>query len=197
MDSTLIPTESAPSPRRWTRAEYHRLAETGFLEGGPRTELIDGLILEKIPTGNAHVLAVKLVFYALAAAFAEGHHLAMQTSLPLSDDAEPEPDVFVLRGSPRDYDGRDPDPRSDVALIVEVSDSTRAYDRGGKVRLYAQHGIAEYWVVDLRQRTIEVRRRPLGEGYAETRVFAEGESVSVAAGAIAVAEVMPQSPETS
>ena len=120
------------------------MAEKGFLGEGSRTELIDGKILDKIPQGNAHILAVSLLFYALQTAFGKDDHIRTQSTLPLSDDAIPEPDLLVLRGGPRDYKGRDPDPKTDILLLVEVSDTTLAFDRVDKVRLYAANGIPEY-----------------------------------------------------
>ena len=167
------------------------MAEAGLLGPEPRTELIDGVIYRKMSQGNAHILATKLIFYALQAAFGEACHLAMQSTLALRDDA-PEPDVLVLRGEPRDYEGRDPDPQADVALVVEVSDSTVRFDRGTKTGLYARYGVPEYWIVNVPGRTLEVRREPRAEGYAETRVYAEGESVPVGSGAVRVADVLPR-----
>ena len=180
-----------PLPKRWTREEYLGMAEKGLLGEGSRTELIDGQILDKMPQGNAHILAVKLLFYALQAAFSEESHLAVQSTLPLSDDAMPEPDLLVLRGSPRDYKGRDPDPKTDILLLVEVSDTTLAFDRADKVRLYAANGIPEYWILDLRHRTLEVRRRPIGEGYAETRILQTDETVAMGSGTILISDVLP------
>lgn len=192
MAQTLANPERAPAPRRWTRQEYLRLAEAGYLGDEPRTELIDGQILQTMPQGNAHVLAVSLVFYALQAAFGGGYHLRSQSSLPLGEEAMPEPDVVVLRGSPRDYDGREPDPREDIVLVVEVSDSTLAFDRTIKTALYARHGVPEYWIVDLPHHTLEVRRRPLDEGYAETLILREDESVAIGGGTVAVFDVLPK-----
>lgn len=184
--------EAEPRPLRWTRAAYSRMAEFGLLPQDPGTELIDGVIYRKMSQGNAHILATKLIFRALLAAFGPDFDLSMQTTLPLGDSSAPDPDVLVLRGEPRDYDGRDPDPTTDVVLVVEVSDSTLATDRNAKVRLYAAHGVPKYWIVDLRHRTLEVRRRPYGEGYAETLVLSEGESVTIGNGTIAVADVLPK-----
>lgn len=181
-----------PVPLRWTREEYMRLSEGGFLGPEPRTELIDGQILQKMSQGNAHILAVKLTFYALQAALGKAYHLGMQVSLPLGDSAMPEPDLVVLRGHPRDYDGRDPDPRDDVMLVVEVSDTTLAFDRSVKTVLYASQGISEYWLLDLRHRRLEIRRRPLGEGYAETIVLEENQAVSIHDGEILVGDLLPR-----
>ena len=184
------PVEEGPLPKRWTREEYLGMAEKGFLGEGSRTELIDGNILDKMPQGNAHILAVKLLFYALQAAFSEESHLAVQSTLPLSDDAMPEPDLLVLQGGPRDYSGRDPDPKADILLLVEVSDTTLTFDRTDKTRLYAANGVPEYWILDLRHRTLEIRRRPLGEGYAETLILQADETVTVGNGTILVADVL-------
>ena len=186
-----VPVSEGPLPRLWSVEEYFRMSESGLLGPEPRTELIDGVIYQKTSQGNAHILATKLVFYALQAAFSSGCHLAMQSTLRLEDGA-PEPDILVLRGDPRDYDGRDPDSRTDVILVVEVSDTTLSFDQRTKTGLYARHGVAEYWIVNVTGRTLEVRRVPRADGYAETRVYAEGESVAVGGGAVAVADVLPK-----
>jgi Uma2 family endonuclease len=72
---------------------------------------------------------------------------------------EPEPDVVVARGSIRDYSSRHPGP-SDIALVIEVSDTTLSFDRSQKAREYAASGIREYWIVNLVDRQIEVHRYP-------------------------------------
>lgn len=168
------------------------MSESGLLGSEPRTELIDGVIYQKMSQGNAHILATKLVYRALLAAFGPSFDLSMQVTLRLEDGA-PEPDVLVLRGDPRDYDGRDPDPRADVILVVEVSDTTLSFDQRTKASLYARHGVAEYWIVNVTGRTVEVRRHPGADGYAEALVYAEGESISAGEGAVAVADVLPKS----
>lgn len=100
--------------------------------------------------------------------------------------------MLVLRGGPRDYEDRDPDPAVDVVLAIEVSDSSLAFDRKRKAVPYAHHGVPDYWIVNLRERTLEVRRGPGEEGYAEARVYAEGESVPVGGRSIRVADVLPR-----
>lgn len=187
------PLAEGPALRLWTREEYHRMAQAGILEEGPGTELIEGLIYRKMSQGRPHILAVKLVFWALHAALGDGYDLSMQTSLPLGDHNEPEPDILVLRGEARDYEDRDPDPANDVILAVEVSDSTLQADRTSKVSLYARFGIPEYWIIDVQHRTLEIRRRPFREGYAETLVLMEQQSVTVGNGVIRVADVLPKS----
>ena len=194
MATTLIaptPVAEEPSPHRWTHAEYVRIHEAGILGEGARTELIEGRIYIKMPQGNAHIIAVQKVFWALYAAFGEGANIAMGLPVKMEEDS-PEPDVRVLRGAVEDYDGQPIVAREDVALAVEVSDTSLAFDRNTKVRLYAKHEIAEYWIVNLRERTLEVRRRPVEGGYAETLVLREGESVTVGGGTVAVADLLPK-----
>ena len=187
----VVPDVEEPAPHRWSHDEYLRIHEAGVLGEGVRTELIDGRIYLKMPQKNAHIIAVQLVFEALQAAFGAGFNLAMGLPMKMEEDS-PEPDVRVMRGKIRDYDGREIDAANDVALAVEVSDTTLAFDRRTKVRLYARHGIPEYWIVNLRERTLEVRRRPFGEAYAETLVLREDESIPVGGRAVAVASLLPK-----
>lgn len=168
------------------------MAEVGLLPEDSGTELIGGVIYERMPQGRPHNLALKLAYYALQAAFGPGFHLAIQMSFPLNEEGEPEPDALVLRGAPRDYGDRDPDPATDVIVALEVSVTSLAFDRTEKSALYARHGVPEYWIVNVPERTVEVRRYPRPEGYAETRVYAEGESVPAGGGVVAVTDVLPK-----
>ena len=166
------------------------MAEVGLLTEGPGTELIEGLIYPKMPQGRAHILAARSIVAALRAIFAEGFDVNAQFPLPLGEN-EPEPDVLVLRGGPRDYEARDPDPRTDVVLAVEVSDTTLAFDRRTKAALYARHGVPEYWIVNLREKTLEIRRKPTPEGYAETTVLGADGKATIGEGTVAVSDVLP------
>ncbi len=168
------------------------MAEVGILPEGPGTELIEGLIYEKMPQSKPHAAAIRYAFRALQAAYGEGHTLSMQLPLSFGDRNEPEPDVLVLRGDAEDYEDRDPDPRKDVALVVDVGVSSLPFDRKAKAALYARHGVPEYWIVNLRDRTLEVRRQPTPDGYAETRVLGEGESIPVHMGVVAVSGILPK-----
>ena len=168
------------------------MAEVGILREGAGTELIEGRIYQRMSQSNVHITAVRYASRALRMVLGTGHDLSMQTSLPLNRHNEPGPDIVILRGQPADYDGRDPDPASDVVLVVEVSDSSLRKDRIDKVSLYAAHGVPEYWIIDLRHRTLEVRRRPIQGGYAETLVLGETESVAIGEGTIAVSALLPK-----
>jgi len=143
--------------RRWTREEYEHLVARGVFRPGERAELIDGEILTMTPQGSAHATAVCLVEDALRAAFGPGYIVRAQLPLALDPTSEPEPDVAVVRGSPRDY--RDAHPTT-ALLVIEVADTTLAFDRDWKGSLYARAGVADYWIVNLTDRLLEVYRDP-------------------------------------
>src|ERR687897_721262 len=119
--------EMALRQRRWTRPEYERLIDHGFLDEDDPIELLDGLLLVKEPQHSPHRTAVLLVARALERAFGEGWFVQVQSPIVLDDRSEPEPDVCVVRGSPRDYVDAHP---THPALIVEVAQSglRRAHD---------------------------------------------------------------------
>jgi Uma2 family endonuclease len=144
-----------PGPLRWSRAEYYKLGKLGFFQGR-RVELIRGEILEMSPPEHAHSASVTLVADALRAVFGPGYWIRSEQPLDLGKSAQPQPDVSVVAGGVREHKAH---PRS-AALVVEVSDSTLAFDRGRKAAVYARAGIADYWIVNLVERQLEVYRRP-------------------------------------
>lgn len=152
---------SAIETRRWTRDEYDRLVASGFFHPEERLELVDGELLRMTPQGSRHATAVSLGEETLRRAFGLGFAVRVQMPLALDDDSEPEPDLAVVTGSPRDY--RDAHPRTAV-IIVEVADATLEYDRGRKARLYARTGIQDYWILNLIEQCLEVYRDPVPDG---------------------------------
>lgn len=174
-----VGSEGGPSRRYWTREDYYRAGELGLFRPGERLELIKGEIVTKMsPQGIPHAIAIQLCETAADAAFeGQGCHIRAQMPMTLPDDSEPEPDIAVVRGGIRDYETRHPS-AVDVLLLIEVSDSTLAFDRRGKAALYAQVGIPDYWVVNLRGRQLEVRRDPVEDVYQDVIVLSEAEFVS-------------------
>ena len=144
--------------RRFTRLEYERLAELEFFQPDERLELIDGIMIVREPQDAPHATGVRLVLRALRAVFGAGWTVDSQLPVALDDYSEPEPDAAVVAGDPRDY--RDTHPTRPV-LIVEVAESRLAFDRRRKASLYARAGIADYWVVNLVDRVLEVYREPV------------------------------------
>jgi Uma2 family endonuclease len=184
-----------PRPRRWTREEYYRAAELGLFGPEERLELIRGEILQKVsPQKQSHITAVLLSEEGLEDAFRSvACHVRVQGPITLPNDSEPEPDLLVVSGRVRDYETRHPGP-ADVLLLVEVSDSTLRYDQTVKAALYAEAGIAEYWIVNLPERRLEVHRHPQGSGYADVTPYAERESVtplSAPGASVRVADLLP------
>ena len=143
--------------RRWTRVEYERMIDAGVFEADERAELIGGEIVVMTPQKSLHATGVRLAQDTLSAAFGVGHDVRAQLPLALDPDSEPEPDVAVVSGSPRDYRYAHP---TTALLVVEVSDTTLGLDRERKSGLYARAGIAEYWIVNLVDGILEVHRDP-------------------------------------
>lgn len=149
--------------RKWTRREYERMLEVGILGPDDRVELIAGDILVMSRENPPHSTAQSLGIIALQAAFGGGFHVRAGNPLAASADSLPEPDLAVLTGTPRDWAGdRHP---TNASLIVEVSHTSLEFDLGPKALLYAQAGIADYWVVDIENAKLHVHRNPTRQGY--------------------------------
>src|SRR5437016_13920881 len=134
-----------PALRRWTRREYERLIDRGFLDEDEPIELLDGLLLVKEPQSSPHRTAVLLVARTLERAFGDGWFVQVQSPIGLDARSEPEPDVCVVRGSLRDYTHAHP---TRPELVVEVAVSGLAMARGRKASAYGRGAIADYWIVN-------------------------------------------------
>jgi len=147
--------------RRWTRAEYDRAIEAGIFHEDEPLELIDGQLIVREPQNTPHATAVELAIDALRAGFGSGWRIRPGLPLALDEFSEPEPDVAVVRGSPRDPGDTHP---SHPALVVEIAESSLRFDRGPKAAMYARAGVPEYWIVNLVDRAVEIHCEPWGEG---------------------------------
>jgi len=141
-----------------TRVRYDRLIDAGIFGPEDRVELLDGLLVAREPQGRRHAAVVVLVRAALEKAFGRAYHVREEKPIALDERSEPEPDVVVVPGTPRDYLDAHP---SRPVLLVEVADTSLAIDRVRKGSLYARAGIADYWVVNLSQELLEVYRKPV------------------------------------
>lgn len=184
-------TESAPGPLRFTRSEYHRMAEAGLFEGR-RVELLEGEVIAMTPQGAAHASAVSRIVRALVSALGENASVRPQLPLALGDRSEPEPDVAVCNPEPRDYAARHPGP-GDVLLVIEVADTSLGYDRGPKAAAYARAGVPLLWIVDLTARHVEVHGEPDSAGRYRRRQSITGEAQLElpGGGAVAVSALLP------
>ncbi len=176
---------------RWTRRQYETMVLQNIFQPGERVELIDGVIVDMSPQKSFHSVATRLVEDALRIAFATRHDVRVQMPLALDDASEPEPDVAVVPGKARDYTQAHP---TTAVLVVEVADATLRLDRKTKQAVYARNGIAEYWIVNLKDNCLEVYRDPQGDQYCSQMILRCGDTVSPLARpahAIAVADLLP------
>lgn len=192
------PAFSSEPVFRLSVEQYHAMIDAGVLTDDDPVELLEGLLVYKMPKKPIHPLTVRLLTTAIDGLLGPQLHFRAQEPVTL-DDSEPEPDGAVVRGSPRDYTDQHPG-RDDVVLVIEIADATAARDRGIKLRTYARAGIAVYWIVNLPERCVEVYTGPDSSqepaGYRDRRVHAESESVDViidgkSVGAIRVRDILP------
>jgi Uma2 family endonuclease len=150
-----VPTEPI---WRFSVAQYHQMIHLGILTEDDPVELLEGWIIHKMPKNPPHRAATKLTRSALEEIVPQGWYVDAQEPITL-DDSEPEPDVVVIRGNTRDYLDRHPGSQ-DIALVVEIADSTLERDRTSKKRICARAGIPIYWIVNLREQKLEVYTQP-------------------------------------
>lgn len=142
--------------KRWKRAEYERLVDLGAFEGDP-VELIGGQLIVAEPQNSPHATAVGAADDALRAVLPPGFLVRAQMPMALDDESAPEPDLAVVSGRRADYRHGHP---TRAVLVLEVADSSLHFDRHDKGSLYARARIAEYWIVNLIERVLEVYRDP-------------------------------------
>jgi len=181
--------------QRMTIEQYEEMARLGVLDD-PRVELINGFLVKKMTKRPRHSATVGVLEELLRGMMPAGWHLRTEQPIRLPDYDEPEPDLAIARGKPGDYRQRHPG-SGDVAMVIEVSESSLRVDRGDKLRAYARGGIPEYWIVNLVDRRIEEHRSPGPNGYASTTLHDPSARVAVRVegverGAIAVADVVPE-----
>jgi len=184
--------------RRFTRAEYERLIELGVFQPGENIELIGGELIVAEPQNAPHYTAIRKTANALEVAFGSGWYVRTQGPIGLDDESEPEPDVAVVPGSPDDYARAHP---SRAVLTVEVAQSSLALDRRHKGSLYARAGLADYWILNLVDRVLEVYRAPVADAaapfgwrYAEREVldaFARVTPLAAPQSSVSVSQLLP------
>ena len=166
--------------RRFTTGEYHRMAEAGILGEGSRVELLAGEVIEMTPIGPLHSGRLSRLGELLIVRFAGRAVFMIQCSLRLDDFSELQPDLQMLKFRDDYYTGQLPTP-ADVLLLVEVGDSTAAFDRRVKLKLYARAGVPEVWLLDLPQDVITVHRGPSRDAYATNETFRRGMTLAPSA----------------
>src|SRR5205085_8261041 len=152
--------------RHFNIDEYYRMAAAGVLSEDDRVELIEGEIVEMNPIGSRHAACVGRLTKFLGRLAGDNAIVWVQNPVQISDYSEPLPDVALLKRRDDFYAQANPQP-TDVLLIIAVADSSVEYDRDIKIPLYAEAAIAEVWLVNLPQETIEIYVQPVGDSYRE------------------------------
>lgn len=165
------------TPHRFTVEDYHKMAEAGILTEDDRVELIEGEIVEMAPIGRRHMASVDRFTLLLVRALSPKAIVRVGGAVRLSGFTEPQPDLILLRPQADFYPTADAAP-SDVLLVVEVADSSLAYDRRVKAPLYVRLGVPEYWIADLNGTGIIVHREPGPDGYRQIFVVRGSETFS-------------------
>jgi Uma2 family endonuclease len=161
---------------RWTVEEYEELGRAGILDENDRVELLNGEIIVMSPIGYRHATAVNLLNQFLVENARRRFVVTPGNPFILDQRSEPQPDlsladpVILTQGH---HAGPD-----QIFLVIEVSDSTLAYDRKDKGPAYARSGVREYWLLNLEDNVLEVFREPGASGYRDTRVLQAGETIA-------------------
>jgi Uma2 family endonuclease len=188
MNAVFIPARTRISVDR-----YQRMVAAGVLTKYDRIELIEGEMIDIPPIGKMHSAISSHLNELFVSKAAGAVTVVVAGPVNLGDFSEPQPDLMLLKRRADFYSTKIPEPQ-DVVLIVEVSDSTLAFDQTTKLNLYAQYGIAEYWIVDVAAKRIVVHREPTAKGYARRFEIQAPDAVSPEAFpniAIAIRELFP------
>ncbi|NLY01623.1 MAG: Uma2 family endonuclease [Rhodopirellula sp.] len=201
-DKCLLPGLNAAIPTdfvcRLSVEHYHEMARVGILAEDAPVELLDGWVAPKMIKKPAHSIATELVRKAIEGILPAGWFVRSQEPITLSA-SEPEPDAAVVRGQVRDYRERHPYSQ-DVGMVLEVADVSLRRDQTTKKRIYAEAGIAVYWIVNLVDRRVEVYSDPYGSAescdYGARRDFGSTEAIPLVVqgrqvGEISAATILP------
>jgi Uma2 family endonuclease len=161
------------SKRLFTVHDYHRMVAAGILTEDDRVELIHGEILAMSPIGPRHSAAVLRATQELVRLVSGRAIVGVQGSIRLDEYDEPQPDIYLLRPKEDFYASGHAGP-ADIFLIIEMADSSLEYDQGLKMRLYAETGVPEYWVADIRNDGLVAYAEPKENTYSVVRQFRRG-----------------------
>lgn len=166
--------------KRFSVAEFNRMGEAGIFAPDARLELLDGEILVMSPIGARHMTAVNRLTRLLVLQAGTAAIVSVQNPVILDDESEPQPDLSLIRASSGDGEPAVPT-TDDVLLVVEVADSTLAFDTSRKVPAYARAGVPVTWLVDLTRNIIQVFEEPGPNGYRRVRLAQKGDTLTLAA----------------
>lgn len=167
-----------PTKHLTNLTEWRRLGEAAIFPPDSRVELINGEIFDMAPIGFNHAGHLKNINKLFTRLMPEHLISSVQDPLQLGDLSEPEPDFMLLKPHADYYSSRHPT-AEDVLLLIEVADTSLKFDQNQKLRLYALHGIPEYWLLNLNDMCLEVYRKPFGETYKEKSTLYRGDTVAL------------------
>ena len=168
---TTVDIKNWPHRHRFTAEEYNWMAEVGLLSGESPVELIEGEIIHVAPMGNQHRTVLEKLRAALESALADRAPVKVRRVCRLSNITEMQPDLVVMKPGREYHPGKFPT-GYDTLLVIEVSDTTFAYDHDIKVPLYAAHGVPEVWIVDLESRCVRHFRSLVDGKYTDIQMNA-------------------------
>lgn len=173
---------SIAQAKRFTLDEYHRLTELGFFHEDDHIELINGEIIEMASKGKAHETCLRKLWKELPKILGDKATLQSQAPIALPPNSEPEPDFAIVQNRADDYLSAHPKP-ADVFLVMEVSDSSLAYDQDVKIPLYAKAGIVDYWIFNLFDNFLECYSEPYQDnqgkyGYLNKRIVLSNQVIN-------------------
>lgn len=175
MSSVAPVLQVPPSPYRFSVEEFYKLGEAGIFDPRDRVELLDGEIIVMSPIGLRHIQAVNWCSDCFAEQNRRRYLISAGNPIWLHEYSEPQPDMMLvprLRKLSRQVRPED------VFLLVEAADSSLAFDRKRKLKAYAEAGVREYWIVNLKKDIVEVFRQPKGGKFMIELRFAPGEQLS-------------------
>jgi Uma2 family endonuclease len=198
--ATSTSPTTTPSPDliarlyRLTVRQYDQMIASAIIAEEEPVELIEGLLVAKMGRNRPHVQAGKKGFRAIERVLPGGWHVSKEDPIVVSDGSKPEPDLAVVRGEIEGYDQRDVT-ASDVALVIEIAESSLSVDRTDMNRIYSANGIPVYWIVNLIDHQLEIYTDPTPAGYRTTKVLDANQNVElildgVEVGPIAVADLL-------
>ena len=189
------PIPLVPPRKRWTRSEIAMLPSAGV--NIEKLELVEGELIVKMPKNRRHVNGAMYLMYWLMDAFGR-ERVNPEAPIDVAPEDnpinEPIPDLIVLKRESRTFHSASPQP-ADLDLVVEISDTSLAFDLSVEARIYARAGIVDYWVLDVEGRRLIVHRDPMLDGYRSVVAYAESEKVSPLAAPdreLLVAQIFPE-----
>ena len=180
MTAQLVTPSFTSNIHRFTVQQYHLMHEAGVFAEGDHYELINGEIRKMSPIGIKHAVCVAKTARSFQIKLGDQVFVWVQNPIRLGDHSEPQPDLAILKWRDDFYASALPTPE-DILLIIEVADSTIAYDRDVKMPLYAANGIPEMWLFDVNQQIIEGYSQPSLSGYKRMQRYEQGDTLSLLA----------------